>query len=222
MVPNWVVFCEVVCDIFLTLLPEYAEVVLSDFITHPIKSHINCYGFVSCLSYLQCDLLQNCMLPLVLVVVGGPFILGRFTLRWPFDSFQIFFTVQVLWWSPWCCESYCIWRVLAHYLDTFLRLVFFLVVVLGKSIFQIYYMPLVLRGENHLNKGLWSYHFSCNPLQHLDVMRINLRNGRSVFLSPRWILSELPPGSSVPSSWCSKLLLHSKVMCPLSYIGVSD
>ena len=159
----------------------------------------------------------------MLEVVVVPFIPGRLTLMWTFESYQVILSVHIMWQRKRRCTWYCIRHALSHLLESLMRFVFcFLVTGQGKIILQIYCMPMVLRGVNRMNKCARAHHHKCNPLQHLDVMRINLRNGRSVFLSPRWILSELPPGSSVPSSWCSKSLLHSKVMCPLSYIGVSD
>ena len=46
VVPTWVVFCEIFCQIFLTCLPEYVEMVLSHLILHLIKYHIYRSGLV--------------------------------------------------------------------------------------------------------------------------------------------------------------------------------
>ena len=40
MVPNWVLFGEIVRRVFLTFLSEYVEMVLSYSVSHPIKYHI--------------------------------------------------------------------------------------------------------------------------------------------------------------------------------------
>ena len=42
MMPYWVVFCDIVCQVFLYLFPEYVEMVLSDSVSDPIKSHVYC------------------------------------------------------------------------------------------------------------------------------------------------------------------------------------
>ena len=42
MVPYWMVFCDMVCQVFLSLFPEYAEMVLSDSVSDPIKSNVYC------------------------------------------------------------------------------------------------------------------------------------------------------------------------------------
>ena len=45
MVPNWLVFCEKVYQVFLSFLPKYAKQILSYFIVYPIKYHVYCYGY---------------------------------------------------------------------------------------------------------------------------------------------------------------------------------
>ena len=44
MVLYWVVFCDIIREVFLYLLLEYAEMILSYSDSDPIKSHIYCYG----------------------------------------------------------------------------------------------------------------------------------------------------------------------------------
>ena len=39
MVTDWVVFCDIICHVFLSLLPEYLEMVFSYYVSEPIKSH---------------------------------------------------------------------------------------------------------------------------------------------------------------------------------------
>ena len=36
------VFCDIVCQVFLSLFPEYVAMVLSDSVSDPIKYHVNC------------------------------------------------------------------------------------------------------------------------------------------------------------------------------------
>ena len=45
MVPYRVVFCDIVYKVFLSLFPEYLEMVLSYSVSDPIKSHSNCSRF---------------------------------------------------------------------------------------------------------------------------------------------------------------------------------
>ena len=141
------------------------------------------------------------------VVVGGPFLLGLFSLRWPFDSSEIIPPIQLMWRKPWRCAWYSIQHLLVHSLEVFMILVFcFYVAVLNKSILKIYCVPLILINNNHLSKGVRSYHYSCTLLQHLDVMRSSLINWWYVFLYQWWVKYELPPLSWVTSTWWSQFI----------------
>ena len=42
MLLYWVVFCDIVCQVFLSLFLEYVEMVLSDYFFDPIKYHVYC------------------------------------------------------------------------------------------------------------------------------------------------------------------------------------
>ena len=44
VMPNRVVFCEIVYQVFLSFLTEYVKMIFSYSVAHPIKSHIYCYG----------------------------------------------------------------------------------------------------------------------------------------------------------------------------------
>ena len=48
MVPYWVVFCDIIRKIFLSLLPEYVEIIFLYSVFDPIKYHIYCYGTLCC------------------------------------------------------------------------------------------------------------------------------------------------------------------------------
>ena len=63
MVPYRVVFCVVVCQVFLSLSPEYAGMVLSDSISDPIKYHVYCSrSFLLChfVDYYVCRCIVRC------------------------------------------------------------------------------------------------------------------------------------------------------------------
>ena len=45
MVPDWVVFCDIICQVFLFLFPEYVEMILLYSISDPIKFHVYCSGY---------------------------------------------------------------------------------------------------------------------------------------------------------------------------------
>ena len=45
MATYWLVFCDITRQVFLSLFPEYVEMVLSYSISDPIKSHVYCSGF---------------------------------------------------------------------------------------------------------------------------------------------------------------------------------
>ena len=47
VVPNRVVFCEVVGQNLITFIPEYVEVFFPDPITHPIQYHVNSSGYLA-------------------------------------------------------------------------------------------------------------------------------------------------------------------------------
>ena len=145
------------------------------------------------------------------LVVGGSFLLGSFTLMWTIESYKIIISTKILWQRPWCCAWYCIKHVLIQFIESSLILVFcFLVEGLGKSILQLYCVTMVLRGRKSLSKCVISCHYYCNALHHLDAMCSNLRNGWSVLLSIWWVWFELPPASWVPSTWWNKYLWHIK------------
>ena len=40
MVPDWVVFCGIICQVFISLFPEYVEIVFSYSVSYPINSHV--------------------------------------------------------------------------------------------------------------------------------------------------------------------------------------
>ena len=118
----------------------------------------------------------------MLEVVVVPFIPGRLTLMWTFESYQVILSIHIMWQRKRRCTWYCIRHALSHLIESLMRFVFcFLVTGQGKIILQIYCMPMVLRGVNRMNKCARAHHHKCNPLQHLDVMRSNLRNGWSLF-----------------------------------------
>ena len=45
MFSYWVFFCDIICQFFPSLLPEYVEMILSYSVLYPIKYHIYCSGY---------------------------------------------------------------------------------------------------------------------------------------------------------------------------------
>ena len=45
MVTDWVVFCDIIHWVFLSLFPEYVEIVFWYSVSDPIKYHLYCSGY---------------------------------------------------------------------------------------------------------------------------------------------------------------------------------
>ena len=45
VVPYRVVFCDIICQVFISFFPEYLEMILSYSVAYPIKSHVYCSGY---------------------------------------------------------------------------------------------------------------------------------------------------------------------------------
>ena len=46
VVPYWVVFCDIICHVFLSLVPEYVEFFLLYYVSDPITSHVYWSGYL--------------------------------------------------------------------------------------------------------------------------------------------------------------------------------
>ena len=53
MVRYWVVFYDIIRQVFLSLLPEYAEMILSYSVSDPITSHVYCSGYLLLCHYFD-------------------------------------------------------------------------------------------------------------------------------------------------------------------------
>ena len=71
----------------------------------------------------RCGFTLCCQLRLVLVVMSGPFMLGKFAWMSPFEKFQTIFPILLQWLMPWFFSWYCIPHVLAYLLVSLLLLV---------------------------------------------------------------------------------------------------
>ena len=58
VVPYWVVFCDIIRQVFLYFSPEYVEMIL---IAYPIKYHVYCSGYFLLFCSIQ-DYIFHCML----------------------------------------------------------------------------------------------------------------------------------------------------------------
>ena len=45
MLPDREEFCDIILQVFLSLFPEYVEMILLYYVVYPIKSYVYCYGF---------------------------------------------------------------------------------------------------------------------------------------------------------------------------------
>ena len=81
MVPYRVVLCDIVCQFFLSLFPEYVEMVFPDSVSDPIKFHVYC-------SIFRFSVLLTMLFAAVLYVATG---VG--SCRWPI--FARFILIEV-------------------------------------------------------------------------------------------------------------------------------
>ena len=90
-------------------------------------------------------------LTLVLVGLGGPFLIQQYICMLPFGSFQIILPILLQWLMPWCISWYLIPHVMANFWD---RWCYWCVVALfcdEKNIHLICCVPLVLICRMHMN-----------------------------------------------------------------------
>ena len=115
-----------------------------------------------------------CMLPPLLVVVDGPFMLGPFSWMLISGSSQIILSILLLWLIPWHLSLFYILHELVHFMGIFLVLVCW-IFFLGKNTHLICFVPLVLICRMHQNIcGEW-FCFFCILLLCMDVSRCNLK-----------------------------------------------
>ena len=151
-----------------------------------------------------------CQLPLSLVVVGGPFLLGKFVWMSPFGSFQTTPPIPLPWLMPWCLSWCCITHVLTHFLDELLLYVCcWWILGQGKSTHPIWCMPMVLRCRIHLNICVGSYRFLYILSLRLDATDFSSRTRLFVSLYLCLVLYAIPPGSSVPLKLLVQRIYHN-------------
>ena len=87
VVPNWVVFGEIVRRGFIFFPKEYVEILMSYYIAHPIKSHVYCSGYILLAVTFAMIFVTVLSVASTLVVIDGPFLLERSVLMFPFGSY---------------------------------------------------------------------------------------------------------------------------------------
>ena len=144
----------------------------------------------------------------MLVVVGGPFLLGKFSWMSLSRSFQIILPIVLLWLMPWHFSLCCILHSLLHFTGSCLVLVCW-ILVLGENIHRLWLVTLVVICRIHTNICGWSFRFLCIILLRLDVSRCNIKI--ELFVSWFWLLSLSvpPPVSLVPSTLWGVWLYHN-------------
>ena len=98
----------------------------------------------------QCCLPLYFPLPPVLVIVGEPFLLGEFSWMSLSSSFQIILPILLPWLIPWHFSLWYNLHLLVHFTGEFLVLVCW-ILVLGKNINLLWFVPLVLICGTYLN-----------------------------------------------------------------------
>ena len=149
MVTYWVVFCDIIHQVF-PFFPEYVEMILSYSVSDPIKSHVYCsWPFCFQFRWIFC-LPLCCPLPLTLVFLSGPFLIGPFS-RVPLsDSVQISLPILIPWLMPCYLSLFCIINSLLRFPWALLVLVCWILVPV-KNIHLIWFVSMVLRCSMHLN-----------------------------------------------------------------------
>ena len=100
--------------------------------------------------HLQWCLPLYCPLPPVLVVVGDPFLLGKFSWMSLSSSFHIIHPIMIPCLMPWNFSWYCILQALVNFLGSLIFSVYWILVP-GKNIHLICFVPLVLICRMHMN-----------------------------------------------------------------------
>ena len=96
-----VVFCDIVRQVFLSIFPEYVEIVLLNSVFGPIKSRVDCLRYFLVFSFRWlCFLPLYFPVPPVLVVFGGPSLLGPSSCKLLSESFQTNLQFLLLWLMP--------------------------------------------------------------------------------------------------------------------------
>ena len=138
-----------------------------------------------------------CTFSPVLVVVGGPFMIGKFSWMSLYVSFQIISPILLPVLIPSHYSLFCILRVLGHSRGKFIVSVCCILVV-GKNIQKLCFVHLVLKYRMHPNKYGESFRFFCIMLLRLDVSRCNLKTVLPVSRFPLSDWYAPLPVSSVP------------------------
>ena len=133
----------------------------NDFVVFfPAPNKISCllfWTFFVWTFHSQCYFFLCCQLPLVLVVVGGPFILVYYVWMLYFGSFETILPIPLQWLMPWRLPWYYIPHSLAHFMGGFMLLVCCcLILGRGKNSHLLWCVPLVLRCRMNLKRYVGS------------------------------------------------------------------
>ena len=123
--------------------------------------------------------------------------LGPLSLMSLSRSFQTIPPILLPWLMPLHSSLCYIIHALVHSLGEFL-VSMCCILVLGKNIFRLCFMPLALICRMHPSKWVESFRFFCIMLPRLDVLRCDLEIYLFVFLFQLSALSETPSESLVP------------------------
>ena len=70
-------FCDIIHQVFPSLLPEYADMIFSYYVYDPIRYHVYYYGYFCFSVTFRMLFAAVFTLTLLLVVVSDPFMLGQ-------------------------------------------------------------------------------------------------------------------------------------------------
>ena len=176
MFPDQAVFCDIICQVFPSLLPEYVDIILSYSIPYPIKSHVYCS---ECFYYsVQFTILFAAVLP-VSTGVGG--------CGWTFYDTEV--RVDVYFWKlsnnpPYSdsVDDAMTFLTMLNFTCTGLfsggvSVISVIVISFGpiKKIHLLCCVPLFLRCSMHLNRYILLYWFFYILSLCLHVTRCNSR-----------------------------------------------
>ena len=122
-------FFDTIRQVFLSLFPEYVEMIFSYSISDPIKYHVYGFGYPPPpLFHLRFYLPLYCLLPPVLAVASVPFLIGQSAWMSISGSFQIILPILFPWLMPCHFSLCCILHGLACFPGALLVLVCWILV----------------------------------------------------------------------------------------------
>ena len=171
------------------------EIILSHYVSDSLKPHVYFYISFFCCPNNDAFCRSIAKLPPVLVVVGGPFMLGPFSWTLLSTILQIIFPSLLPWMMPLHFSIYCIINALFRF-NRAITCISVFDLIPRKNIHLLCFVPLVLIYRMHPNICVGSLRFFCILVLRLDVSHCNLRSVLSTFPF-RYLVLPIPPSVSL-------------------------